>query len=230
MIDILLVEDDKEICFILTELLKRNHYNVSAYHNGIEAIEALSSKKYDLMLLDLMLPDLPGEKILFHLKKHNNSIPVIVISAKNQPEIRINLLRSGADDYITKPFYHEEVLARIESVLRRCSESPQTEYSFKDMGYTLSKLYDVELLHRQALKLRTYIEDALYPYIALQDCLVVDMERIEDTPIIYNTITQKVYENGQWSKQDLDLHGKLLIYVKSSPPMPAATEQINNGF
>ena len=72
--------------------------------------------------------------------------------------------------------------------------------------------------------------DALYPYIALQDCLVVDMERIEDTPIIYNTITQKVYENGQWSKQDLDLHGKLLIYVKSSPPMPAATEQINNGF
>ena len=95
---------------------------------------------------------------------------------------------------------------------------------------TLSKLYDVELLHRQALKLRTYIEDALYPYIALQDCLVVDMERIEDTPIIYNTITQKVYENGQWSKQDLDLHGKLLIYVKSSPPMPAATEQINNGF
>ena len=85
------------------------------------------------MLLDLMLPDLPGEKILFHLKKHNNSIPVIVISAKNQPEIRINLLRSGVDDYITKPFYHEEVLARIESVLRRCSESPQTEYSFKDI-------------------------------------------------------------------------------------------------
>ena len=100
---------------------------------------------------------------------------------------------------------------------------------------TLSKLMinpdvSLELLHRQALKLRTYIEDALYPYIALQDCLVVDMERIEDTPIIYNTITQKVYENGQWSKQDLDLHGKLLIYVKSSPPMPAATEQINNGF
>ena len=95
---------------------------------------------------------------------------------------------------------------------------------------SLLQISMLELLHRQALKLRTYIEDALYPYIALQDCLVVDMERIEDTPIIYNTITQKVYENGQWSKQDLDLHGKLLIYVKSSPPMPAATEQINNGF
>lgn len=65
MIDILLVEDDKEICFILTELLKRNHYNVSAYHNGIEAIEALSSKKYDLMLLDLMLPDCLVKKYYF---------------------------------------------------------------------------------------------------------------------------------------------------------------------
>lgn len=98
-----------------------------------------------------------------------------------------------------------------------------TRKPFADSSQYLHSTYSV-------LPLRTYIEDALYPYIALQDCLVVDMERIEDTPIIYNTITQKVYENGQWSKQDLDLHGKLLIYVKSSPPMPAATEQINNGF
>ena len=118
----------------------------------------------------------------------------------------------------------------LEEQISVIQQTITTSGILKEMGYTLSKLYDVELLHRQALKLRTYIEDALYPYIALQDCLVVDMERIEDTPIIYNTITQKVYENGQWSKQDLDLHGKLLIYVKSSPPMPAATEQINNGF
>ena len=118
----------------------------------------------------------------------------------------------------------------LEEQISVIQQAITTSGMLKEMSYTLSKLYDVELLHRQALKLRTYIEDALYPYIALQDCLVVDMERIEDTPIIYNTITQKVYENGQWSKQDLDLHGKLLIYVKSSPPMPAATEQINNGF
>lgn len=65
---------------------------------------------------------------------------------------------------------------------------------------------------------------------SITQSFVVDMERIEDTPIIYNTITQMVYENGQWSKQDLDLNGKLLLYVKSSSPMPATTEQINNGF
>ena len=126
-------------------------------------------------------------------------------------------------EYIEHKVSLEEQISVIQQAIT-------TSGMLKEMSYTLSKLYDVELLHRQALKLRTYIEDALYPYIALQDCLVVDMERIEDTPIIYNTITQKVYENGQWSKQNLDLHGKLLIYVKSSPPMPAATEQINNGF
>ena len=127
------VDDEEGILDSLTVLFDNSEYEFYGAQDPVEAIELVKKEHFDLMLLDLMLPDLPGEKILFHLKKHNNSIPVIVISAKNQPEIRINLLRSGADDYITKPFYHEEVLARIESVLRRCSESPQTEYSFKDI-------------------------------------------------------------------------------------------------
>ena len=128
--------------------------------------------------------------------------------------------------------YSQEDVATQIGVSRQAVAKWETGESVPDILNcdALAKLYDVELLHRQALKLRTYIEDALYPYIALQDCLVVDMERIEDTPIIYNTITQKVYENGQWTKQDLDLHGKLLIYAKSSPPISAATEQRNNGF
>ena len=183
MNNVLIIEDDKEICFIFTELLKRNHYNVSAYHNGIEAIEALSSKKYDLMLLDLMLPDLPGEKILFHLKKHNNSIPVIVISAKNQPEIRINLLRSGADDYITKPFYHEEVLARIESVLRRCSESPQTEYSFKDIRINVD---DHKVLVATMLFFNRLTDTSLMPgsFATLFSTLVEQAEQV--IPVMSN--------------------------------------------
>ena len=153
-----------------------------------------------------------------------------IIDIENTKQ-NIRLRNKMVKDYLEK--IRQEYIEHKVSLEEQISVIQQTITTsgiLKEMGYTLSKLYDVELLHRQALKLRTYIEDALYPYIALQDCLVVDMERIEDTPIIYNTITQKVYENGQWSKQDLDLHGKLLIYVKSSPPMPAATEQINNGF
>ena len=183
MIDILLVEDDKEICFILTELLKRNPYNVSAYHNGIEAIEALSSKKYDLMLLDLMLPDLPGEKILFHLKKHNNSIPVIVISAKNQPEIRINLLRSGADDYITKPFLPLELVARVKAQLRRYkkynvgSAVMAADEVFKYAGLTMNiKTYECRL-NGETLSL-TPTEFSILRILLERKCSVVSAEEL----------------------------------------------------
>lgn len=133
MSNILLIEDDTEISFILSEFLQRNHYEVFQCYNGISAIKALSTSKYDLILLDLMLPDFSGEKILNYIKESDMNIPIIIISAKNQPEIRIDLLRSGADDYITKPFYYEEVLARIESVLRRCAGGIQTKYTFKDL-------------------------------------------------------------------------------------------------
>lgn len=133
MANILLIEDDAEISFILSEFLKRNNYTVSAYASGISAVEALSSNSYDLILLDLMLPDISGEKILVHIKRKKEQPPVIIISAKIQPEKKIDLLRSGADDYITKPFYYEEVLARIEAVLRRCSSSNKDFYEYKDI-------------------------------------------------------------------------------------------------
>ena len=187
MIDILLVEDDKEICFILTELLKRNHYNVSAYHNGIEAIEALSSKKYDLMLLDLMLPDLPGEKILFHLKKHNNSIPVIVISAKNQPEIRINLLRSGADDYITKPFSVRELMARVKANLRKAEiqvqstdaiEEPKKESILIEVGELSINIEKFEVKVRGKVIDLTLWEFEVLKYLANQPGQVVTRETL----------------------------------------------------
>ena len=164
-------------------------------------------------------------ELLSTLKKNREYVPLEIL--QTQYRIPYESLKKQIGDTATA-FVKEITLSKLminpdvslEEQISVIQQAITTSGMLKEMSYTLSKLYDVELLHRQALKLRTYIEDALYPYIALQDCLV----------IIYNTITQKVYENGQWSKQDLDLHGKLLIYVKSSPPMPAATEQINNGF
>lgn len=174
-------------------------------------------------------------ELLSTLKKNREYVPLEIL--QTQYRVPYETLKKQIGDTATA-FVKEITLSKLminpdvslEEQISVIQQAITTSGMLKEMSYTLSKLYDVELLHRQALKLRTYIEDALYPYIALQDCLVVDMERIEDTPIIYNTITQKVYENGQWSKQDLDLNGKLLLYVKSSSPMPATTEQINNEF
>ena len=146
-------------------------------------------------------------ELLSTLKKNREYVPLEIL--QTQYRVPYETLKKQIGDTATA-FVKEITLSKLminpdvslEQQISVIQQTITTSGMLKEMSYTLSKLYDVELLHRQALKLRTYIEDALYPYIALQDCLVVDMERIEDTPIIYNTITQMVYENGQWSKQD----------------------------
>ena len=86
-----------------------------------------------------------------------------------------------------------------------------------EMRNCLSHSYDVEKLHRLALKLREEVELALWPYINMETCLVADLNNIEKEPIIYNTITRQVYENDQWVDRKIDLSYKLLIYVSKRP-------------
>lgn len=113
---ILLVEDDHAISDLLAEFLRENGYAVRCRYDGLRLAEALEG--VELVLLDLMLPYESGEQALTDIRA-TSTVPVIVISAKGATQSKIDLLRLGADDYITKPFDLEEVLARIESVLRR---------------------------------------------------------------------------------------------------------------
>lgn len=113
---ILLVEDDHAISDLLAEFLRENGYAVRCRYDGLRLAEALEG--VELVLLDLMLPYESGEQALADIRA-TSTVPVIVISAKGATQSKIDLLRLGADDYITKPFDLEEVLARIESVLRR---------------------------------------------------------------------------------------------------------------
>lgn len=120
---ILIVEDDGEIAFLLQQFLLRKNYESDIANNGLDAMSYYekannSNLPYQAILLDLMLPDLSGEKILQQIRK-NNDIPILIISAKGEVNSKISLLQNGADDYITKPFVFEEVLARLETVLRR---------------------------------------------------------------------------------------------------------------
>ena len=117
---ILIVEDDKEINDLLAEFLTGKGYEVMSLYDGRKAAETAEQENTDLVLLDIMLPYKSGDSILEEIRK-NSMRPVIVISAKDTTQNKIDLLRLGADDYITKPFDMEEVLARIESALRRAS-------------------------------------------------------------------------------------------------------------
>jgi len=117
-VNILVIEDDADINRLLCNIINKNGYNPKPAYSGTEAMIYLENQKWDLILLDLMLPGLSGEEILSHVTKQSH-VPVIIISAKLETQTKIEALRAGADDYITKPFDIEEVSARIDSCLRR---------------------------------------------------------------------------------------------------------------
>ena len=118
MYHILIVEDDDEINKLLSDFLAKNGYIVTSRYDGLHVLDCLKEHKVDLILLDLMLPYRSGDLLLADIRKQY-TVPVIVISARETTHNKIDLLRLGADDYITKPFDMEEMLARIESSLRR---------------------------------------------------------------------------------------------------------------
>ena len=120
MSKILIVEDDKEINKLVSDFLKDNGYEVLSLFDGLKAVDAVKNDNVDLVILDLKLPYKNGDMVLADIRKIS-MIPVIVVSAKETTQNKIDLLRLGADDYMTKPFDLEEVLARIESNLRRAS-------------------------------------------------------------------------------------------------------------
>lgn len=112
---IAIIEDDSSIGDMLSELLIREGYAVLRAYSGTEALYVLSQNKPDLVLLDLMLPGMPGEEVLSHIA----NIPVIVLSAKTDVKDKVELLLHGAADYMTKPFDTNELLARITVQLRK---------------------------------------------------------------------------------------------------------------
>ena len=125
---ILLVEDDKELSKIMQLELKHEGFEVSPVYDGRQALDEITAKQqtepYDLMLLDVMLPKVSGLEVLRKLHaqaqaENQKSVPIILVTARGETIDKVDGLNSGADDYITKPFKIEELLARINAVLRR---------------------------------------------------------------------------------------------------------------
>lgn len=126
---IAIIDDDIYINAMLTELLEKHNYSTLSAFSGTEAIYMLSENTPDLILLDLMLPGLSGEKVLPKIK----DIPVIVMSAKADVHSKVKLLLDGASDYITKPFDTAELLARIAVQLRKVSSANSKILEFSDI-------------------------------------------------------------------------------------------------
>lgn len=116
---ILIVEDDNDISRMLKELLESQGYETAQAFSGTEALLYVEKRVPDGVILDLMLPGMNGEEVLKKMKEISPDTGVLVSSAKEEIQVRISLLKSGADDYLVKPFDTQELLARLEAVLRR---------------------------------------------------------------------------------------------------------------
>lgn len=116
---ILVIEDEHLIANSLKKGLEQEKYTVDVAYDGLEGYDLASSGDYDLILLDLMLPGLDGLSICKKLRQENNHTPILMLTAKSQLEDKIIGLNSGTDDYLTKPFAFEELLARIRALSRR---------------------------------------------------------------------------------------------------------------
>ena len=116
---ILVVEDERDLNRIITKHLKKNNYSVDSCFNGQEALDFISYSEYDLIITDIMMPNVNGYEFIDKLRTNKNNTPVIMLTAKDTLEDKIVGLDSGADDYIVKPFECEELLARIRVLMRR---------------------------------------------------------------------------------------------------------------
>lgn len=118
---VLLVEDQEKIARFVRRALEEQGYTVQLVTDGDEAYERAQREHYDVIVLDIMLPGRDGLSILRNLREQKNPVPVILLTARSELQERLEGLNLGADDYITKPFYAEELIARIGAVTRRAS-------------------------------------------------------------------------------------------------------------
>lgn len=123
---ILIVDDDENICELLNLYLKKDGFDTSIAYNGRQAVELAEKYNPDLILLDIMLPELDGWQVCREIRK-KSEVPIIMLTAKGETFDKILGLELGADDYVTKPFDTKEVVARIKAVLRRSNENEKAE-------------------------------------------------------------------------------------------------------
>ena len=116
---ILIVEDEQKVSALVKRGLTAERYAVDVAADGLEGFELAEAYPYDLIILDLMLPRLTGSEVLQRIRRKNSHVPVLVLTARDSIDDKVNLFELGADDYLTKPFAFAELLVRVKALLRR---------------------------------------------------------------------------------------------------------------
>ncbi|MHC5063930.1 MAG: response regulator transcription factor [Planctomycetota bacterium] len=135
MTSILLIEDNETFAKGLANNLEIEGHKVEVCHDGVAGLERLQAGGLDLLILDLMLPDMDGFRILSHLRKDDRELPVLILSARGEEMDKVRGFRLGADDYVTKPFGVMEFLARVDALLRRGAQLAGRQEAENGLGF-----------------------------------------------------------------------------------------------
>lgn len=171
------------------------------------------------------------EGLLSTLKKNRENVPLEMLKTYYQKpyDALIQEINQVASAFAKKILIENLIInphASIEEQLTVIQRTIDTSGMLKQMGKCISTTYSAQELHGLVLKLRKQVELALWPYVNLETCLVGDLNDPEKEPVIYNTLTHQIYENGRWIDQEFDLFGKILVYCRQQSNN--ANEKENN--
>jgi two-component system, OmpR family, response regulator len=173
---ILLIEDQAELHRIIREMLEEDGYSVDSANDGNAGLAKAMTYEYDAIVLDLMLPKMDGWEVLDRLRQ-SKSTPVMILSALDQTSDRCRGLDEGADDYLPKPFSHEELLSRLRALIRRAAGQSKSLLEFA--GVKLDTRMKTVTMHGEAISLTTR-EYNLLEYLALHRGRVIRREELFD--------------------------------------------------
>lgn len=174
---ILVVEDENAIRYLLRENLEYEGYEVMEAGNGVEGLEMAERNAPDLILLDLMLPNMSGMEVCKRLRSTGNTVPVIMLTSRSQQMDKVIGLKAGADDYITKPFDILELTARIEALLRRTGKPAESTKLFHVGQVEVD--FQAQMVRKGAEETElTRMESELLRYLILNEGKILTREQI----------------------------------------------------
>lgn len=192
---ILVVEDDIDINNLIRKTLEKSGYIVTQAFSGSEALLRLDIADFDMILLDLMLPGISGEELIKKVRL-NKELPIIVISAKSSLEDKVNVLNIGADDYITKPFQGEEIIARVNSQLRRYRKSLVKDEIKEDNVYKFKDLI-LKVDSREVIAFEKNIDLTAHEFEILS-ILIKNPDKVYSREVLY----EKVWKSGYYGEDN----------------------------
>ena len=219
--NLFVIDDDIELTNLLDEFLSSHNYHVSIFNSPLQAIDALLKKSHilcDLVILDIMMPELDGFQVLRKIRESSN-VPVIMLSAKGKVADRVVGLELGADDYLAKPFEPQELLARIQSILRRVSSSNEMVDIIHFEGLSVNKIKQEVLVDDKPINLSTAEMEALMLFVdnpnspLSRDFLVENLRGIEwqtcdrSVDVLVSRLRNKLGESPSKARFIITVHG-----------------------